>query len=63
MKSKYVKAPSILECPINIECRIYNKIAAPHLLLTPEHRKAPVEHQHTIYFAEVLGIFGWEAAF
>jgi len=63
IKSKYVKAPSILECPINIECRIYNKIAAPHLLLTPEHRKAPVGHQHTIYFAEVLGVFRWETAF
>ena len=58
--SKFVKAPSILECPINIECRIYTKVAAPHLLLTPEHRKAPVNRQHTIYFAEVLGTFGWE---
>ena len=58
--SKYVKAPSILEAPINIECRIYNKIVPPHLILTPEHRKSPIEHQHTIYFAEVLGTFRWE---
>ena len=60
--SHIVKAPSILECPINIECRVYAKIAPPHLLLTPEHRKAPVEMQHTIYFAEVLGTFGFEEA-
>jgi flavin reductase (DIM6/NTAB) family NADH-FMN oxidoreductase RutF len=58
--SKYVSAPSLLECPLNIECRIYAKIAPPHFLLTPEHRRAPVDHQHTIYFAEVLGTFGWE---
>lgn len=60
VKSKYVKAPSILEAPINIECRIYNKISPPHMILTPEHRKAPLGNQHTIYFAEVLGTFGWE---
>jgi flavin reductase (DIM6/NTAB) family NADH-FMN oxidoreductase RutF len=59
--SNYVKAPSILECPINIECRIYTRVVPPHLLLTPEHRKAPIDYQHTIYFAEVLGTFGWEA--
>jgi flavin reductase (DIM6/NTAB) family NADH-FMN oxidoreductase RutF len=59
-KSKYVSAPSILECPINIECRVYTTVIPPHLLLTPEHRKAPVGCQHTIYFAEVLGTFGWE---
>ena len=52
--SAYVRAPAILECPINIECRIYASIAPPHLLLTPEHRQHPVEEQHTIYFAEVL---------
>ena len=60
VKSEYVKAPSILECPVNIECRIYTRISPPHLLLTPEHRLAPLERQHTIYFAEVLGTFGWE---
>ena len=58
--SQWVKPPSILECPVNIECRIYAKVAPPHLLLTPEHRRAPVDQQHTIYFAEVLGTFGWE---
>jgi len=58
VKSRYVKAPSILEAPINIECRIYNKIGPPHFILSPEHRKAPLECQHTIYFAEVLGTFG-----
>jgi flavin reductase (DIM6/NTAB) family NADH-FMN oxidoreductase RutF len=52
--SAYVRAPSILECPINVECRIYASIAPPHLLLTPEHRQQPVEEQHSIYFAEVL---------
>lgn len=61
VESSYVKAPSVLECPINIECRVYAKVSPPHFLLTPEHRKAPVEYQHTIYFAEVLGTFGWEA--
>ena len=60
VQSEYVKAPSIKECPVNIECRIYTKVAPPHLLLTPEHRKAVVERQHTIYFAEVLGAFGWD---
>jgi len=54
-----VTAPSIKECPINIECRIYHKQRPPHMLLTPEHRRAPVEAQHTIYFAEVLGAYRW----
>ena len=58
--SQRVEPPSILECPVNIECRIYSKVAPPHLLLTPEHRLEPIDHQHTIYFAEVLGTFGWE---
>ncbi len=53
--SAHIRAPSILECPINIECRVYTKVAPPHSLLTPEHRKRPLEEQHTIYFAEVLG--------
>ena len=43
--SVHVRAPSIRECPINIECRVYTKIAPPHMLLTPEHRQRPVE-QH-----------------
>ena len=55
--STYVRAPSIFECPINVECRIYARVAPPHMLLTPEHRQRPVEDQHTIYFAEVLGTF------
>ena len=58
--SQWVKPPSILECPVNIECRVYAKIAPPHLLLPPEYRRAPVDRQHTIYFAEVLGTYGWE---
>mgnify|MGYP000870720916 CR=1 FL=1 len=52
----FVKAPLIRECPINIECKVYTKVYPPHMLLTPEHRKRPIEEQHTIYFAEVLGI-------
>ena len=55
--SVHVKPPSIKECTINIECRIYNKIRPPHYILTPEHRKAPISEQHTIYFAEVLGTY------
>jgi len=55
-----VKAPSILECPINVECRYYTKVAPPHMLLTPEHRQRPTEQQHTIYFGEVLGAYGWK---
>ena len=57
--SAHVQAPSILECPINVECHVYTRIAPPHMLLTPEHREAPVEQQHTIYFAEVLGTFAY----
>jgi flavin reductase (DIM6/NTAB) family NADH-FMN oxidoreductase RutF len=55
--SVHVKAPSVLECPINVECRIYTRVAPPHTLLTPEHRQAPLDEQHTIYFAEVLGTY------
>jgi flavin reductase (DIM6/NTAB) family NADH-FMN oxidoreductase RutF len=55
--SVHVRAPSILECPINVECRIYASIAPPHTLLTPEHRQHPIEAQHTIYFAEVLATY------
>lgn len=54
--SRHVAPPSIQECPINIECRIYHKQRPPHLLLTPDHRRAPVSEQHTLYFAEVLGV-------
>jgi len=56
--SRHVRAPSIAECPINVECRVYARIDPPHMLLTPEHRNAPVHLQHTIYFAEVLGTYG-----
>ncbi len=58
VSSVYVRPPSIAECSINVECRIYATITPPHMLLTPEHRRAPLEDQHTIYFAEVLGTFG-----
>lgn len=54
-----VQAPSILECPLNVECRVYTRVTPPHMLLTPEHRLRPVGEQHTIYFAEVLGIYQW----
>jgi len=57
--SVHVKAPSILECPINVECCVYTRVHPPHLLLTPEHRERPVNEQHTIYFAEVLGTYGY----
>jgi len=55
--SVHVQPPSIAECPINVECRIYTTITPPHMLLTPEHRQRPLEQQHTIYFAEVLGTY------
>jgi flavin reductase (DIM6/NTAB) family NADH-FMN oxidoreductase RutF len=55
--SRHVQPPSIAECPINVECRIYHRVAPPHELLTPEHRQSPVSEQHTIYFAEVLGTY------
>ncbi len=54
--SRHVAPPSIKECLINIECRIYHKQRPPHQLLTPYHRTAPVSEQHTLYFAEVLGV-------
>ena len=57
--SVHVRPPSIRECPLNIECRIYHKQRPPHMLLTPEHRRAPVEAQHTIYFGEVVGAYRW----
>jgi flavin reductase (DIM6/NTAB) family NADH-FMN oxidoreductase RutF len=58
--STYVKPPSVAECPIHIECRIYHKQRPPHFILTPEHRETPLEAQHTIYFAEILGAFAME---
>jgi flavin reductase (DIM6/NTAB) family NADH-FMN oxidoreductase RutF len=58
--SVHVRLPSIKECIINIECRIYNKVSPPHYILTSEHRKAPIPQQHTIYFAEVLGVYKYE---
>lgn len=56
----HVRPQALLEAPINMECRIYTKIAPPHQILTPEHRERPLEEQHTIYFAEVLAIYGWQ---
>ncbi len=55
--SALVKPPSIAECPIRVECRIYHRQRPPHYILTPEHREMPLEQQHTIYFAEVLGTY------
>lgn len=55
--SVHVRPSSIVECTINVECRIYTAIEPPHMLLTPEHRQAPVAEQHTIYFAEVVGTY------
>ncbi len=57
--SRHVRPPSIRECPLNLECRVYTRSAPPHELLTPEHRQRPLAQQHTIYFAEVLGLYGW----
>ena len=55
--SAQVRPVSIAECPIHVECRIYHKQRPPHGILTPEHREKPLEMQHTIYFAEVLGTY------
>jgi flavin reductase (DIM6/NTAB) family NADH-FMN oxidoreductase RutF len=55
--SVHVRPPSIRECTVNIECRIYDKIRPPHHILTPEHRKAALSDQHTIYLAEVSGTY------
>jgi flavin reductase (DIM6/NTAB) family NADH-FMN oxidoreductase RutF len=57
--SLQVSAPSVAECPLNIECRIYCRVQPPHMLLTPSHRTRPIAEQHTIYFAEVLGAYRW----
>lgn len=58
--SKHVKPPSLKECPVNIECRIFGRVHPPHEILTPTHREQPTNLQHTIYFSEVLGAFAWE---
>ncbi len=55
--SFHVRPPSIAECPINIECRIYHKERPLHYILTPGHRQHPLDEQHTIYFGEVLGTY------
>jgi len=56
--SMHVRPPSIAECPINVECRVYTTVDPPHALLTPEHRRSPIGEQHSIFFAEVLGTYG-----
>ena len=58
--SLHVRAPSIKEAAVNIECRCYHVERPPHMLLTPEHREDPVDEQHSIYFAEVLAIQSWK---
>ncbi len=55
--SQFVRPPSIGQCAFNLECRIYHAQRPPHMILTPRHRKQPVEAQHTIYFAQILGAF------
>ena len=60
--SVHVKPPSILQCPLNVECRIYTQVAPPHMLLTPKHREKPLTEQHTIYFAIVLGVYRYHVA-
>ncbi len=50
--SKRVAAPSIKECPINLECRVYSRCDPPHTLLWPG-----ISHDdHTIYFAEIVHV-------
>lgn len=60
MASRLIRPPCIAECPIHVECRIYHKQRPPHMVLTPEHRQQPLEAQHTIYYAEVLGAYRLE---
>lgn len=52
--SLFIRPPSIKECVLNMECRIYHAQRPPHMILTPRHRQAPLEAQHTIYFAQIL---------
>ena len=40
--SLHVRPPSLIECPINIECRVYTRVAPPHMLLSPAHRQRPL---------------------
>ncbi len=63
VESAHVAPPSIAECPINVECRVYTKVTPPHMLLTPRHRRQPVYDQHTIYFATVLGTYGYSSEY
>ncbi len=56
--SRLVRPPSIAECSLNMECRVYHAQRPPHMLLTPRHRQAPLHEQHTLYYAEILGAFG-----
>jgi len=55
--SQFVRAPSIKECALNMECRVYHAHRPPHMILTPRHRQAPIAAQHTIYFAQILRAF------
>lgn len=55
--SELVKPPTIAESPISVECRIYSRQRPPNVMLPSEYRQAPLEEQHTIYFAEVVGVF------
>ncbi len=57
VQSPHVSAPGVAECAVNIECRTYFKQTPPHMILTPAHRKRPLTEQHTIYFAEILGVY------
>ena len=57
MASHHVRPPSIAECVVNIECQVYHAQHPPHNILTPEHRQHPLAEQHTLYFAEVLGVY------
>ncbi len=50
-------APAILECPVNIECTIYNRIRPPHGFLAEPFNSWPLEEQHTIYLARVIATY------
>ena len=51
LPSVHIKPPSIKECTLNIECRIYHKVDPPQHILKPEWVDC------TVYFAEVLGVY------
>ncbi len=55
--SELVRPPTIAECPIVVECRIYSRQRPPNVILPSEYRQVPVAQQHTVYFAEVVGAF------